>query len=136
MCTDEVVTDLPRGALCETSEECADGLPCGAARGEPSRCGVACESDPSVCGDAGVCTRASLAERDGIVFFPQLLRPAFADIGARVATCYSVITQEEGAPCSLHAECESGACCEGTCGDSRYKSPNQRSDECGRAYQF
>lgn len=138
VCTAEVVTGLPRGALCEASEECADGLACGAGRDEPSRCGVACGSDPSVCGDSGVCTRAGLAERDGIVFFPQLLKPAFANFGARVATCYSLITviQDEGAPCSLHAECVSGACCDGTCGDSRYQSPNQRSSECTFSHGF
>ena len=132
VCSAELVTGLPRGALCEANEECANGLACGAVGAEAKRCGVACENDPSVCGDAATCTRASFAEKDGVVFFPQRLKPAFADVGARVATCYTLITdaEKESKPCTLHAECSSGACCEGTCG-YEYQVGDPQTGACG-----
>jgi hypothetical protein len=113
-CTSAKVENLPRGALCEADADCGDGLTCGAAKGEPKRCGVACESDPSVCRHDSVCTRTGLSEITGIVFNPQQPLPAFKKVAARIATCFPLV--DDGGACLVHAQCAGGACCDGICG--------------------
>lgn len=128
-CTGEVLSDLPRGALCETNEECASGLPCGATSAdEPKRCGIACEVSSDACGLGAICTRAALSEVDGIVWFPQRTLPGFAEVAGRIATCHPVIQQ--GGACTLHAECQTGVCCGGACVSAEEAHKNLRTGGC------
>jgi hypothetical protein len=117
LCTAPPASPLPRGALCEQDAECADGLRCGAATGEPKRCGVSCESDPTVCDPETWCTRSGLTEINGLVYNPHALLPSFAQVEGRVATCTPVpFSGSLGARvCNEHAECDPGACCGGIC---------------------
>ncbi|MFT3925939.1 MAG: hypothetical protein QM778_25575 [Myxococcales bacterium] len=132
-CSGGFATNLPRGALCDTDSQCAGGLACGAGAGEPKRCGVACEVDPNVCAAGTICTRPAFSEIQGIIWYPQrrLVAP-YADVASNIATCHHVITDAEAAqlPCSLHAECASGVCCDGHCANPDDHQKNLRTGGC------
>lgn len=126
-CTDELRRDLPRGALCDTSEECAGGLACGSTGDEAKRCGVACEVT-GACHPGSICTRAAYSELDGTIWHPERTLPAFADVASRIATCHPVLPA--GAACTLHAECATGICCGGACMNADRAVKNLRTGGC------
>ncbi len=112
----EALRELPRGALCESADECAQGLGCGASRGEPRRCGIACELDAEVCGKDALCARPGLVEIDSLIIEAYHPLPAWTDDAGRVATCFPLVrATATDQRCSLQAQCELGACCEGQC---------------------
>jgi hypothetical protein len=115
-CTsDEAPRALPRGALCENSEECGAETWCGGRANEPKRCGVACEAafsdDAPRCPADTTCIRAGVLLREGLDPLPN--QAWEKDPGARVATCYPFL--HEGEACVSHEQCPLGACCDGKC---------------------
>lgn len=108
---------LPRGALCEADGECAGGLVCAAADGEPARCGIGCEADPNICGTNAFCSRPGLREKDGFIMLPHELLPAFEEVQGRVATCFAPVDRgADDQSCSVTGQCGfDAACCDGQC---------------------
>lgn len=135
-CTSDLPKSLPRAALCEADAECEKGLTCGAGKGEPKRCGIACELAPRVCGAKQICTRPGLSEIEGFVRYPQYALAAFAETEGRIATCHDRLWDEDAqskVACTFHAECSPGACCDGVCVASEVATPDYRTGGCGPA---
>jgi hypothetical protein len=124
--------DLPRGALCSADAQCAGDLHCGGAKGEPARCGIACETDLSVCDDASICALPGVVDDFGMFIGPF---DNWSDPASHVATCYPARNDGDAdLSCEVHAQCMTssggffaswaGACCEGRCDFEATISPH------------
>jgi Cys-rich repeat protein len=120
--------ELPRGALCTRDTDCTGGLRCGGPDREPARCGVACESEPAVCGEQATCLVPGLFGVASAVERPYRQLDAWSTPAGRVATCFPLRHKGEAEQrCELHHQCQTGdpwpfnvgACCEGGCAYDR-----------------
>jgi hypothetical protein len=117
-------SELPRGALCTRDGDCAGGLRCGGPDTEPRRCGVACETEPAVCGASAVCIVPGLHGVASAIERPYRQREAWSEPAGRVATCFPLRHPDDAEQrCDVDHQCQTGdpwpfnvgACCEGRC---------------------
>ncbi|HEX5661076.1 MAG TPA: hypothetical protein VFX59_27985 [Polyangiales bacterium] len=119
-CMPRITSTVPRGGLCESAADCADGLACGAVEGRAKRCGFACLADTE-CGSGAVCATSGATRH---VDAPATLAilPEWSTAPGRIATCYRTSSNA----CEVQEQCKSVvisgftvdadlACCGGKC---------------------
>lgn len=127
-CLPRVTSTVPRGGLCERSEDCVPGLTCGAAAGRAMRCGIACVTNAD-CGGSSVCA-APGASRAVDPPATLALLPSWSSAPARISTCYrafafTVLTTNH---CEVQEQCQGAgdACCSGKCQTASFDPDTNR----------
>lgn len=114
-CLPRITSVVPRGGLCEQSQDCVPGLTCDAAVGRAKRCGIACVSNAE-CGSGGVCAAPGVSRAVDPPAQLALL-PGWSMLTSRIATCYRAATVLNNS-CEVQEQCGALgglACCSGKC---------------------